>query len=430
MIFGSDGFRSKFGEKYLTYKNIISFAYAVSQSDLLKKNLPVLIGRDTRDTGIIIENIITSALNYLGVNTVTAGIVPSPCMSSLLKQSKYSLGIMITASHNPSEDNGIKLFSSKGLKIDKKIENVLEKKIISQKYIKELVFKKNGINKIIADPYTKYCNILIKAFDFKEPNAKLLIDCSNGAFSNLIKYKFKKYKNFKIINDKSNGKNINKNVGALHAKSIIRTLKINNYDFGVSFDGDGDRAIFTSKKYGVIETEKLIYLFNKFNLSSKIVVSSEICNLALSGNLDKIGKKLIETEVGDRNVIDKVRETKCDLGAEPSGHFYFSKSANTMDGLAAMLCFVQLINIKKIDLNKMIRQVVHYPRIEKNYSANKLTRNKLKIIKWKIDSLINHKNEKFIIRKSMWDPVIRVYYDYSAKNNFLTYQKIIKDNLK
>ena len=145
MIFGSDGFRSKFGEKYLTYKNIISFAYAVSQSDLLKKNLPVLIGRDTRDTGIIIENIITSALNYLGVNTVTAGIVPSPCMSSLLKQSKYSLGIMITASHNPSEDNGIKLFSSKGLKIDKKIENVLEKKIISQKYIKELVFKKNGI---------------------------------------------------------------------------------------------------------------------------------------------------------------------------------------------------------------------------------------------------------------------------------------------
>ena len=78
----------------------------------------------------------------------------------------------------------------------------------------------------------------------------------------------------------------------------------------------------------------------------------------------------------------------------------------------------------------MIRQVVHYPRIEKNYSANKLTRNKLKIIKWKIDSLINHKNEKFIIRKSMWDPVIRVYYDYSAKNNFLTYQKIIKDNLK
>ena len=428
-IFGSDGFRCKFGTSFMTFNFITKFSEALADTYHKEQySKPIIIGRDTRSSGVLLENLITSILLANGINTILADIIPTPGLSKLLDSGDYSLGIMITASHNPHEDNGIKLFSSSGFKLPSETESRIETFILNDNENLD-IFSSSSIagKKLLLDnPFKEYIESILKSSANTQLNKKILIDCSNGAYSNLSKF-FKDRDDLTFINNTPSGNNINLNCGALHADELHMIIKKEDHDFGIAFDGDGDRAVFVSKEYGVIEVEKLVFLFYKLlhkGKSAKVVIS-EVSNLALRHNLENSGGTLIETEVGDRFVVNSVKENNALFGCEPSGHFYFPGHSKSMDGFVAMQIFLSLLDSHSENIDDQLRSLKHYNRIQENINIKDYPNLDLQITRNTIKQLINNKEEKLIIRQSMWDPVIRIYYDYSKENNFL----FIKENI-
>ena len=398
--------------------------FSNSLCDVLDKEKPILIARDTRASGIEIERWIKDVMVEKGFNIHMAQVLPTPGISNLLEKHHYSLGIMITASHNPNTDNGIKLFAGNGYKLSSNIEQDIEKKILKNEF--QSNHSANGEIKSLDNPFREYINSIVdKDINLKQ---RILVDCSNGAFSELSN--FYKNKNIEYINNSPNGKNINLDCGALHPKKLLDEMKNKGFDFGVAFDGDGDRSVFVSKEYGVIESEKLaVLLFEDSNLDSNKVVSSEISNLALKKNLQIINGILIETPVGDRFVVESSKEMSALFGFEPSGHFYFPDKSKSMDGFVTLLKFLDLVAKYGMEINKKIRKLAHFNRVQENIDIKNLQDEDISHLQKQINSFIAE-DEKLIIRKSMWDPVIRVYYDYLDINNFSLIKKEINRLLK
>jgi len=427
-IFGNDGFRSRFGHKYMTIEFLSAFCFGII--DYYKNQdyvLPILIGKDTRSSGTTIEKLLLSIFNYGGINTVSGGVIPTPGLSFILRSELYSLGIMITASHNPHYDNGIKLYSYNGFKLIEKEERIIEQNILKRLNHNHYIFEgKIGFHKKQNLLYKKYALGIKNIFKRVNIKSKILIDCSNGVFSHVAKIALKDYPNVAFINDSPNGYNINLKCGALESSRLLKIIREDKFDYGIAFDGDGDRAIFVSSKYGIIETEKLIVLFSKIlNQGNKTVVSTEICNKGLEENLNNIDYKLIQTKVGDRIVVETAIRENAMIGAEPSGHYFFPNYSNTMDGLLAIYHFIDLLGYYKSNFIEMIKGLVHYKRIKKDIPLNTTSKINLDFVRKNINPIINNDNEKLIIRQSMWDPVLRVYYDYKKKNNFKDIEKYL-----
>lgn len=406
----------------MTFEFITKFSNALAKTYLEERyRNPIIISRDTRSSGVLIENLVSTILLARGIDVVFADVLPTPGLSRVLHGGEYSIGIMITASHNPHHDNGIKLFGASGFKLPAKIEKKIESYILN-KNLKQDCFGLNTLigKKIILDnAFNQYIEFM-SGIPERLSKKKILVDCSNGAYSKLSSI-YGDNNNLTFINDKPNGSNINLNCGALHADDLHKSLNIDNCDFGIAFDGDGDRAVFVSREYGVIEVEKLVLLFframHKKSLSNKIVIS-EISNLALKHNLEELGGCLIETKVGDRFVVDAVEENQALFGCEPSGHFYFPGGSKSMDGFVAMQKFLKLLDSHENNIDDDLINIKHYQRVQENIDIKEFPDLDLDKIKEDIAQFINIDFEKIIIRKSMWDPVIRIYYDYSSKNNF------------
>lgn len=431
-IFGSDGFRCEFGTSFLTYESIARFANSLGNYYIFKGfSKPLLISKDTRQSGQIIEGILINILNFKGINTCSTGVLPTPGLSKILESGNYSLGCMITASHNPHYDNGIKLFQNDGFKIDIDAQEYIEKLMTSQQSENVSFSKKLGSHVVLESSFQKYTTALFKTIKLVNPVRNILIDCSNGAYSYGLNESLI-FNNISFKSNNPNGNNINLDCGSLEPKKLYEYIKNSKNDFGIAFDGDGDRAIFVSKDYGIIETEKLAVLFFSMllkNSKSNKIVTTEISNLALRHNIENLGGILIETPVGDRFVIDSVNNNGAIFGFEPSGHFYFPENSQSMDGMATMLHFFNLLNQSHETFNSDLLKLPHYNRIQRNFDiSNNLGINE-GIVLQDILTLINPQKEKFIIRKSMWDPVLRVYYDYVDVNNFPTLERIINKSL-
>lgn len=426
-IFGDDGFRSEYGKGLMSKKNISSFSRSIANYIFLKKlnKYPLIIARDTRKSGEDIEKIIVTLVTKLGIDVTLAGVLPTPGLSKLIELHKYACGIMITASHNPASDNGIKLFSKSGykmrLKEEKIIENGMREKIFIQKSssVGTISHISNASKKYIDEIKNNLINI--------SPKIKIAIDCANGAMVEPINQLFKGHLNCTIINNKPNGKNINNKCGALESSRLLKFIQKNRIDIGISFDGDGDRAIFVSRKYGVIESEKIFFLLstNLFkNIKKDNIVVSEVFNYGTIISLRNYFNHVWITKAGDRNIIEKIRQKNSISGAEPSGHFNFPKISKSMDGLVTMIMFIKLVNKASFQLNKKLMKVQKYKRIIKNINIEKIEIDNQKLKK--INKICLTNNERILVRISMWEPIIRIYYDYKLKNNFnLYHQKII-----
>ena len=419
-IFGSDGFRCKFGEDFLTDDSIKNFACSLAYYYLGNGfNDPILIARDTRNSGQIIESILVDTLINQGIDVCLANVLPTPGLSKILQLNQYAFGCMITASHNHHDDNGIKLLESSGFKISLKAQDTIENFMLEEKVPNPQLLKSAGALSEYKNAFETYALKMVKAINLNYTNESILVDCSNGAYSHGLQEVCDKRK-IKFTCNKPNGNNINLNCGALHGNKLLNKIIKSEINYGVAFDGDGDRAIFASKGYGVIETEKIAMLF--FDMLSKkldkfTVVTSEISNLAFQHNIESCGGTVIETPVGDRFVIEATDHHNALFGFEPSGHFYFPNSSRSMDGLAAMLNFSNLITLN-LDLNLKLKDLSQYNRIQKNYDIkNNNLIDEHKLLE-SARALIDPSNEKLILRKSMWDPVIRLYYDFKEVNNY------------
>jgi len=381
-LFGTDGIRGEYGKGFFSDKENIFILGKAAASVLSRlcghKRPSILIGRDTRESSCEIEKWLAAGFTSSGGGTVRAravscGVIPTPAVAWLTRTKKFSAGAVISASHNPYQDNGIKFFSSKGEKLDDKTENDIEKKWSTLSTIESrrakvgvateprafggkfaaLNSEPEEIRKSYISDYITYL-LSTLPLSYKEQRTllsglKIAVDCANGSTSGLAGEIFTRLgAEIHIINNRPDGKNINDGCGSLHPECCAQVVKRTSAFAGMAFDGDGDRVIFIDEKGGIIDGDKIIavctrYLKSTGALKGRAVVATVMSNLGFIEYMRGLGVKLPLAAVGDRNVWEEMKKTGALLGGEQSGHIIFKKFSTTGDGLLTAIQFLYAI---------------------------------------------------------------------------------------
>ncbi|MCD6517665.1 MAG: phosphoglucosamine mutase [Candidatus Aminicenantes bacterium] len=376
-LFGTDGIRAVAGKYPLDYSTV--YQIGKNLTDLLKQeNLSpyILIGRDTRSSGEWIQKALFQGIRDSRGKAVCAGVIPTSAIAVLSKIRSFSSGIVISASHNPYEYNGIKIFSSEGIKIKDSFERKLE----------SLITKPGG--KIIPDSSvplpskelkTEYMKFLKSKFPYKSlsQGIKVAVDCANGASSNIAPDLFSNLGfNTLPINHRPDGKNINSNCGSLFPNTLATKVLEAKADLGVAFDGDSDRAIFVDEKGKVLNGDHTLFILSnhmkeKGLLKSNKIIGTVMSNLGLEKTLKEIGLQLIRTDVGDRYVYEEMLKQNSNLGGEQSGHTIILNDCPTGDGILTSLKVIQAMILKDRPLSDLHSGLYEYPQIQKNVKISR-----------------------------------------------------------
>ena len=322
-IFGTDGIRGKFNEEIT-----ISLAYNVGYAlgFIIKNDSPILLGRDTRVSGEILLKAVGAGINKSGKEFIDIGVCPTPAIPFLIKQKNFSSGIMISASHNPPEFNGIKIFDQNGNKISKEIENQIQA-IVSNRNENKFFENKDTIIKTDRNLLKIYTQSLIKSLgDENLEGMKIILDtcygsattCAEEVFSNLGA-------SVKAINNYQDGTKINLSCGSTSLEPIKKAIMENNADMGFSFDGDADRVIGIDSEGNVLDGDHILFLWGRELLEQKmltnnLLISTEMANLGFENAWNEIGGILHRTKVGDKFIYEAIKQNNALLGGEQSGH--------------------------------------------------------------------------------------------------------------
>jgi phosphoglucosamine mutase len=436
-LFGTDGVRGKAGKKVDAYSALkLAMATGIYFSDNKKTN-KILVGKDTRRSGYMIENAIVSGLTAVGFNVIQIGPMPTPAVAFLTEDMRCDAGIMISASHNPYYDNGIKFFDSRGNKLNKEIEEKIENirmntelLINSQKVEKEI-----GKSKRIDDVIGRYIVHIKNSFpkSMTLSNIRIVVDCANGAGYKVAPTIFSELgAEVIVLGNEPNGFNINDNCGAMHPENLAKAVITYRADLGIALDGDADRVVIVDEKGEKVDGDKLIgalalYLKKEGKLKNNGVVVTKMSNYALDEFLEKHSIKVLRSDVGDKNVVELMQKNDFNFGGEDSGHIIFSDFAKTGDGILSALQTLAYI----IDSNQKASQALNpfeiYPNIKVNLEiSEKKPLEKIKGLKELITSL-EKKNIKPLFRYSGTENKIRLYIQSkSASNLEEEMEKIVK----
>jgi len=352
-LFGTDGVRGKAGD-FLDAITVLKLAKAAGI--YFRKNSStkrILVGKDTRKSGYMIENALVSGLTSVGYNVIQIGPMPTPAIAYLTESMRCDAGIMISASHNPYEDNGIKFFDNHGDKLgtdaEKEIENIFkcDEKLMSE----QVTGRSIGSSKRIDDVIGRYIVSIKSTFpqDLSLANMRIVLDCANGAAYKVAPTILDELGAEVItINDKPNGYNINDNCGALHPENVGKLVREYRADLGIALDGDADRLVVVDENGEVIDGDKLLgaltlFLKNEGQLKGDACVATVMSNKALEDFLNSHGLNLLRSNVGDKNVLELMKKDDINFGGEQSGHIIFADAAKTGDGLASALQVLALI---------------------------------------------------------------------------------------
>ncbi len=418
--FGTDGIRGR--AKRFPIVEDFFFKIALSLVRTKRETKKVLIGKDTRISGTYIEKALRDGFKLMKVNCDFIGVVSTPIVSFYTKFFKYDFGIMISASHNPYYDNGIKIFKKNGQKLSDEEEIIIERKIDRVKTIYNISNSPISYKKFEIKIYK---NFLIKKFkEFNISGLKVVIDCANGSVYKLAPNFFKKF-GCKVISysDKPNGKNINKNCGATFPDRIAKLTKKHKANIGLSFDGDADRVVISTENGDIIDGDKALSIICKYHKdnskSFKSVVSTKMSNIAFRDFIKKLKIRLFLSNVGDRYVIEKMKKYKSKLGGEPSGHIIFSDNGYCGDGILTAICIMNILKNKNITLSKLSESLY-----KKNFQSlvNLQTYKNPDFILKRIDIknlkkkfLLTNENIDFLIRKSGTENLIRIMVQSNKK---------------
>ena len=430
-IFGTDGIRCIVNQAPMTAEICLKIAkttgYLLSSSKKDKKR--VLISKDTRLSGYLFEPLLTAGFISMGMNVILVGPLPTPALPMLIKSLRADMGVMITASHNTYEYNGLKFFDSNGFKItrslEKKIENIVSNRIKYNKIIN--LSYESGKAFRLKDAQGRYSEYLKSTLSNKEKfkNLKIVLDCANGATYNVAPNLFWEIGCEVItINNVPNGKNINDKCGATDINELSKTVLKEKADIGFAFDGDGDRLIAIDEKGMEVDGDNIIALFAKNflelkKLKNNTVVTTVMSNLGFEKYLkNKLGIKLVRKDVGDINVISEMQKNSYYLGGEQSGHIVLGQYMSTGDGILAALKIVEILSLAKIKSSMLFNLYTQYPQIKKNILIKNQISEKKEIVinKTLIEYKKKFKNLRFVIRKSGTEPLIRVLVEGKSSN--------------
>ena len=423
-IFGTDGIRGVFN-KDITNSLGYKVGYALGLT--LDNNNPILIGRDTRISGEALTQAIAIGINASGKKFINLGICPTPAIPFLIKQEKMSSGIMISASHNPPEYNGIKIFDHNGEKITKNFEKKIQKLTEKSNQDKSFSLKEISLttNKELLDIYVKS---LIKTMGGENLSGmRIILDTCYGSATICAKKIFQNLDaDVKVINNSQNGSKINLNCGSTHLEPLKKALRESPSDMGFSFDGDADRVIGVDSKGNVLDGDHILFLWGRELMEQKILtnnllISTQMANLGFEKAWNKIGGTLHRTDVGDKYVHNAIKEKDAVLGGEQSGHILSKINNFSGDGILTALQISRYCKKKNITLNDWLKSSFDpFPQkltnINLGFNLNKINPKTKNLIDQTIKNFqaIYSDNCRVHIRPSGTEPLIRVLVE--AKN--------------
>jgi len=420
-LFGTDGIRGTVNEHPMTPETVLRIGMAAAS--LLRekhgRNM-ILIGKDTRLSGYIIESALTSGICSMGMNVTLVGPIPTPGVAYLIRTLRLDAGIVISASHNPFEDNGIKFFSSEGYKLSDELERKIEGLVKEDGLLKNRP-QGSEIGKAFrlddaTGRYIEYIKSTIpRGITFE--GMKIVVDCANGAAYKTTPWLFRELGADVIsVNDKPNGININAGSGTLHMEVLQKAVKLHKADIGIAHDGDADRAIFCDEKGRIVDGDKImgmwaVELKRERMLKKNTVVATVMSNFGLEKFLAMNGIKLIRTKVGDRYVVEKMSQGGYNLGGEQSGHIIFLDHNTTGDGPLTALQVLYLMKKRDAALSKLSQGIQLYPQILTNVRVKH--RHDIKAIPEIEDAIMSAEKKlagkgRVLVRASGTEPKIRV----------------------
>ena len=415
--FGTDGFRGEANVK-LTVDHAFKVGRYVGWYYGRDHKAKIVIGKDTRRSSYMFEYALVAGLTASGADVYLLHVTTTPSVSYAVRTEDFDCGIMISASHNPFYDNGIKLLNGNGQKIEAEVEARIEAYLDG--LIEDLpLATKEDIGRTVdfASGRNRYIGHLISipSRDFK--GIKVGLDCANGSSSAIAKSVFEalQAKTY-VINNEPDGTNINTNCGSTHINVLQEYVKENGLDVGFAYDGDADRCIAVDENGNVVDGDLILYVCGKYmkehgQLKDDTIVTTIMSNLGLYKACDKIGMKYEKTQVGDKYVYENMVKNGFMLGGEQSGHIIFSKHATTGDGILTSLMLMEVIIEKKQLLNTLASEVSIYPQLLENVRvANKTAARNNEEVKKAVASVEKELGEdgRILVRESGTEPVIRV----------------------
>ena len=421
--FGTDGVRG-FANEVLTTDIAYRIGRFIGNYPQGHKN-KIVIGRDTRISGDMLDAALIAGLTRSGAIVYELGITTTPSISYLVEKEGFDFGIMISASHNPYYDNGIKIFGPNGEKLSSEIELLIEK------YIDRLFddlpsYKNKDIGRVIAseDLIYKYLGFLKRsAKDLSSLN--VLVDCAHGSASVVARRLFSDLLdiNVEYINETFNGIDINHRCGSTHIDQLVQEIKKDEYDLGIAFDGDADRLIVVSPTGKIIDGDHLMYLsalnFKKHGtLKDNTIVLTTMSNLGLKIALKKENIKFIEVDVGDKNVQACLKNKGLTLGGEQSGHIIYYDDLNTGDGLLSAIKVMNILMEENKTLDELVKDLHVLPQLLKNeVVVNKTAVMESEELKAIVEEVQNElgENGRILVRPSGTEQLIRVMVEAETK---------------
>jgi len=416
-FFGTDGIRGRVGKPPITADFLLKIGWAVGS--VLAENGPasVIIGKDTRVSGYLFESALEAGFLSAGVNVGMLGPMPSPAIAYLTKAYGASAGVVISASHNNFQDNGVKFFSSQGVKLSDKTQKAIEKKIsspmvsVDSANIGKAVRHDQALGRYIEfckSTFDRICNL---------SHLTIVVDCANGATYNIAQNVFEELgAKVIMINNQPDGYNINENCGATDTTHLQQEVLNHKADLGIAFDGDGDRLIMVDHTGEKVDGDELVFVIAKAwkkngTLKSSTVVGTKMTNLGMRESLSGLNINFIEADVGDRFVMEQLLLNKAVLGGEGSGHIICLDKSTSGDGIIAALQVLEVMFKSDKSLYNLKKEMTKYPQVLINVQTN-----------GKLD-LENHENldqalsiikgeladtGRVLIRESGTEPLVRV----------------------
>lgn len=419
-IFGTDGIRNRANEGYITPENVMKLAISVVNyyqsinHQSVNNKFTVVIGKDTRLSGYMLEPSLTAGFVAAGANVDLLGPIPTPAVAFMTRSLRADLGVVISASHNPYYDNGIKFFNSSGFKISQKDELEISKIFNSKQTLSST--ENMGKARRIDDAAGRYVEFVKSSFPKKLSlsGLKIVVDTANGAAYKIAPQIFWELGAEVIkIGDNPNGININQNCGATHTELLQENVLENKADLGIALDGDADRLIVIDELGEVVDGDYLIAAIAKdWKESGKLrgnnIVTTTMTNFAMEEYLNSIGLNLIRSDVGDKYVLQKMLEIGANIGGEKSGHIIPIDFSTTGDGCVSalqILAYIKKSGIRTSDIRKLYTP---YPQIMKNIPKI-LDLNDVKVVDIinKLKVILKGKG-RIIIRKSGTEPITRI----------------------
>lgn len=340
----------------------------------------IIIGKDTRRSGYMLEYALSAGVTASGANAYLLHVTTTPSVSYIARSERFDCGIMISASHNPFYDNGIKLLNGKGEKMEQSIIDKIEAYLDNPE--EELPrATKDQIGRTIdyTEGRNRYMGYLISQAVYSLRGLKIGLDCANGSAYRIAPGIFNALgAETHVMNDDPDGANINRDCGSTHLEGLQKFVVENHLDMGFAFDGDADRCLAVDEKGSVINGDLILYIYGRYmkergKLLNNTIVTTVMSNLGLYKALDEIGVNYVQTAVGDKYVYEEMMNHGHRIGGEQSGHIIFSKYANTGDGILTALKLVQVVLDRKQTLSQLAEPVKIYPQVLKNVQVTDKT---------------------------------------------------------